>query len=1848
MCPLRYTPPIGPKMDFLVSYDYLASNTVPNDTFPNFGANKYWTFNWVSYLTVDVSDNVIVRTRGGGSEYYPYPYASNLYSQAQLVNVSAGVYQRQLPDGSIEVFNQADGSGRIFMTEVIDPQGNSATIQYDVDFRITSVTDAIGQQTTLTYLSSNPLLPAYYYITQITDPFSRSCSFTYGDGGSSLNCLISITDAVGLTSKFHYNGINNKATFIDWMTTPYGTTSFCTYSPDTTLPSTALQCTYPDGTTLVILGILWTGETYFWDREAMKRYPSDIVPVGGVITEDHATKTRWCYAGGPFPDYVLSAVPSYVKPPLENQISYEYPGGFIGPDGEYVIGNINLPSAVTRDVGGGTTQTWRYTYNVWGHTTQTVDPVGRTFTYSYAANGIDLVEKDQSGAVEINGIWTGYSNHLPSSYKDGSGQTTAYTYNGYGELLTLTNPNSDVWTYTYDGDGYLNQIEGPLSGSSDVTTISYDGYGRVYQVTNSEGYTLTYSYDAMNRITQITYPDGTSNQTVYDKRDVVLTKDRLGRWTQRSYDSMDQLAYEIDPLGRKTQYKWCTCGSLKSLTDPKGNKTSWDHDLEGRIVQKNYPDQSRIFYSYDDVGRLELRKDHLGQDTNYSYNLDNSLYQVTYSGAINPTSDVTYSYDRNYLRPTKIVNGWGTISYSYYPCIRNYSTVITGGGKLSKVTNSVIANSDTTYTYDAVGRITHRSINGVVNPMSWSYDAMSRVTSETNVLGTFNYAYVDDVSGYSKGTTHLSSISYPSGQTTHFNWFGNLGDERLEGIINLRVDGKCFSQFNYGYDSVGEITTWQQQQGTTNQQFFNYEYDTAGQLTTAKSGAYGSKSVPHTSDYIYSYDKGANKTGTQQYATMSGSIDGSITPGDIVTLTVYDAGLPGGQEAVDYTVQSGDDLIAVAGGLMTALNGDTNLQNIGVSGDNFGSNTFVIWSYSLNASSFIGSTSGGSTETITLAQPFANPLINATIVGTATPADVVTITVHDPALPGGLGVESVPYTVQPGDGLEDIAIGLTNAINGDATLTGIGVSAFETESSVQISSSSTNVTTYTQSISTGATENVVFSVNQNMNIGGAIAGTATPGDVLTIAAYDAFLPGGTKSVMYTVQSGDGLNDIATGLVNAVLADTDLNQIIAASPDGSNINLYSTSINATTYRATGSAGATATIVLGSFINSGGATLGSAQYQYNNVNELVSIGSNGLTEYQGTTNKAITSASVATNGFSVQRTPLNKTTYGTPEFSSATATIEFRLTVNGNTNFLVGGSPTTDDVMSVIVYNKALPNGQEQVFYTVQIGDGVNDVATGLSNAINADVNIAALGITSNAVTDTVFINQPSTTYSVSASGGATEWIWLGNNNDGNAVAEIDGNITASDVLTLTVNDPRLGGGTESVNYTVQPGDTNLTVAAGVAALINGNTNLTNIGVTAVTDAPATLSWSEAFTANQLTPGWNQTEVSATDAVPNTTTVPYSIFPISPVTSTPTYDLNGNMTSDGTNTYLWDAENRLIEIDYPGIGNNSVFTYDGLGHCVKIVETVSSSVTSTKQFVWCGNKMCEARDAGGTITNRYFDYGEKISSTSYYYNKDYLGSIRELTDGNSILSQYNFTPYGQAMKFSESVPSDFQYAGYYYHAPSGLNLTLSRAYSAQLGRWINRDPIEESGGLNLYDYVANNPIALTDPLGLQCIAMKNPFLRDDGSKESSDSDAQSSDTSIPTVVEIPPTEGINPDTSVDLLIPTIFAPPLRSILKGLPGVIRAPLVPIRATQGLKIVFKHEHAIRHMKGSNINPLDIERAIEKNITDQWRSGAKFVNDFRGVINVNGKTIGYRASGRPDGSINVGTYFVPHPGQQF
>jgi RHS repeat-associated protein len=180
----------------------------------------------------------------------------------------------------------------------------------------------------------------------------------------------------------------------------------------------------------------------------------------------------------------------------------------------------------------------------------------------------------------------------------------------------------------------------------------------------------------------------------------------------------------------------------------------------------------------------------------------------------------------------------------------------------------------------------------------------------------------------------------------------------------------------------------------------------------------------------------------------------------------------------------------------------------------------------------------------------------------------------------------------------------------------------------------------------------------------------------------------------------------------------------------------------------------------------------------------------------------------------------------------------------------------------------------------------------------------------------------------------------------------------------------------------------------------------------------------------------------------------------------------------------TENRHLQINYPGTGNNSQFTYDGYGQIVQIVESISGTVSNAKQFVCTDEQKWESRDSSGNVQSRYFTYGQTLSGSNYYFTRDHLTSVREFTDSlGTLQAAYNYDLYGRASRIQGSLAADFQYADYYFHPSSGLSLPTFRAYNANLGRFINRDPLQEIGGINLYKYVNNNPEKWIDPSGRQ---------------------------------------------------------------------------------------------------------------------------------------------------------------------
>jgi RHS repeat-associated protein len=142
--------------------------------------------------------------------------------------------------------------------------------------------------------------------------------------------------------------------------------------------------------------------------------------------------------------------------------------------------------------------------------------------------------------------------------------------------------------------------------------------------------------------------------------------------------------------------------------------------------------------------------------------------------------------------------------------------------------------------------------------------------------------------------------------------------------------------------------------------------------------------------------------------------------------------------------------------------------------------------------------------------------------------------------------------------------------------------------------------------------------------------------------------------------------------------------------------------------------------------------------------------------------------------------------------------------------------------------------------------------------------------------------------------------------------------------------------------------------------------------------------------------------------------------------------------------------------------------------------------TVNNLWCGETLCAQTNEQGQITHRYFGQGEWHNDQAYFYAQDQIGSVTAMIDTQGkIAGTALYSPYGKLLQ-SQGVQANIAYAGLYHHKESGLYLATYRGYNPFTARWLSRDPIEENGGLNLYEYVGGNPATHTDTNG------ENPLL------------------------------------------------------------------------------------------------------------------------------------------------------------
>src|SRR5437588_447652 len=199
----------------------------------------------------------------------------------------------------------------------------------------------------------------------------------------------------------------------------------------------------------------------------------------------------------------------------------------------------------------------------------------------------------------------------------------------------------------------------------------------------------------------------------------------------------------------------------------------------------------------------------------------------------------------------------------------------------------------------------------------------------------------------------------------------------------------------------------------------------------------------------------------------------------------------------------------------------------------------------------------------------------------------------------------------------------------------------------------------------------------------------------------------------------------------------------------------------------------------------------------------------------------------------------------------------------------------------------------------------------------------------------------------------------------------------------------------------------------------------------------------------------------------------------------YDANGNMTNDGQNTLVYDAENHAVSATNGS--SSGTYTYDSNGFRVQKV-----SGSNTTIYIFSGSKVIAEYVNGASPsspTREYLYSGATLlakveSGATKYYHQNHL-SNRLVTDSTGATGeQIGQFPFGES--WYNASADKLTFTSYARDSESGNDYAMARYYISRLGRFSSLDPlpgnITDPQSLNRYSYGRNETTGLVDPSGL----------------------------------------------------------------------------------------------------------------------------------------------------------------------
>ena len=384
---------------------------------------------------------------------------------------------------------------------------------------------------------------------------------------------------------------------------------------------------------------------------------------------------------------------------------------------------------------------------------------------SIACNGNQLctIHRNEEDTLCTVAFWDGstlQSNHTPTGkplqLKDRLGGASVFNYDNDELLTEFINARGESTRFEYDQAGRpatTTHVDGRRE-----SVLAYDAMGHPIEVAHNGASTFTASYSALNCPAAINYRDGTEYKFVRDDKNRIAEAIGPGVHTKFSYDEQGL------PVEETTN----------------GETFRMEYDASGLLTVLEYPDKSRVSFTYDEDKRLVGCTDWAGGSTDFAYDGDRavairtpnritqhvSLHQNGQPERIRLSedaqgrviSDTRLEYDiqqrlcsrtewgnerRQYVydaesQLTGVYAGERWLEYYSYDPAGNRAASHRGPATVEPGNRLTRPGADT-YEYDARGNVTASTVDG--QPWTFEYDLRNQMVAAHGPSGTVRFGY---------------------------------------------------------------------------------------------------------------------------------------------------------------------------------------------------------------------------------------------------------------------------------------------------------------------------------------------------------------------------------------------------------------------------------------------------------------------------------------------------------------------------------------------------------------------------------------------------------------------------------------------------------------------------------------------------------------------------------------------------------------------------------------------------------------------------------------------------------------------------------------------------------------------------------------------------------------------------------------------------------------------------------------------------------------------------------------------------------------------------------------------------